>query len=147
MQRITISIDDDLAGAIDRLIEHRGYTSRSEALRDIVRDTLAREDSHIHASDTCFATLSYVYEHETRELAKRLTSDQHAHHDLSVATLHVHLDDKDCLEVTVLKGDAPRIRSFANGIISQRGVRAGNLHIVPSSANPAVNKPHRHRHR
>ncbi len=145
MQRITISIDDDLLEMVDTLSERRGYTSRSEALRDIVRESLTREQAAGAAKTSCFATLSYVYEHETRELARRLTSAQHHHHDLSVSTLHIHIDERDCLEVAVLRGTVQAVRSFADEVITQRGVRLGNLHIMPIST--AADDPlHGHRH-
>ncbi len=82
---------------------------------------------------SCVAALSYVYEHETRELSKRLTAAQHHHHDLSVSTLHVHLSNVDCLEVTVLKGTAAEVRAFADTVTSQRGVRHGQLNLIPAS--------------
>jgi CopG family transcriptional regulator, nickel-responsive regulator len=132
VQRITISLDDDLLETIDKLSERRGYTSRSEALRDIVREASMREQAAENPDTRCFAALSYVYEHETRDLARRLTSAQHHHHDLSVSTMHVHVDNNDCLEIVVLKGALQEIRDFADGVISQRGVRHGNLHVIPA---------------
>jgi CopG family nickel-responsive transcriptional regulator len=145
MQRITISIDDDLLEMVDALSERRGYTSRSEALRDIVRESLTREQAAGAAKTPCFAALSYVYEHETRELARRLTSAQHDHHDLSVSTLHVHVNERDCLEVAVLRGTVQAVRSFADEVTTQRGVRLGNLHIMPMS-NAADDLPRGHGH-
>lgn len=133
MQRISITIDDDLLASIDALSERRGYTSRSEAVRDIMRERLAQENVAQSGEAPCVAALSYVYEHETRELSKRLTAAQHHHHDLSVSTLHVHLSNADCLEVTVLKGTAAEVRAFADIVISQRGVRHGYLKIIPVS--------------
>lgn len=145
MQRISISIDDDLLETIDRLSERRGYTSRSEALRDIVREAVTREQAAGAGETPCFATLSYVYEHETRDLAKRLTTAQHHHHDLSVATLHVHVNERDCLEVTVLKGSVQDVRLFADGVTTQRGVRLGSLNIMPTG-DAANGHAHRHSH-
>ena len=132
MQRISISIDDDLLATIDSLSERRGYASRSEALRDIVREAVMREKQAGSGETPCFATLSYVYEHETRDLARRLTNVQHHRHDLSVATLHVHVSERDCLEVVVLKGEVKDVQSFADGITTQRGVRLGSLHVIPA---------------
>jgi len=140
MQRITISLDDDLLDTIDKLSERRGYTSRSEALRDIVRETITREQSAGTGETPCFATLSYIYEHETRDLARRLTSAQHHHHDLSVSTLHVHVNDRDCLEVAVLKGTVHEVQSFADAVTTQRGVRLGSLHIM--TTDDEVAHPH-----
>lgn len=130
MQRITITIDDDLLAGVDKLMAERGYASRSEAMRDILRDRL---DHHAAASPEtpCVATLSYVYEHETRALAQRLIHTQHERHDLAVASLHVHLDHEVCLEVAVLRGAAGEVRHLADDLTAQRGVRHAALHIVP----------------
>lgn len=130
MQRITITIDDNLLETLDNLVKRRGYKSRSEALRDIVRNTLDEEAS-LEESHQGYAVLSYVYEHETRELASRLASTQHHHHDLSVSTLHVHINHDDCLEVSVLKGEIGDIQRFSDSVISQRGVRHGHLQCIP----------------
>ena len=131
MQRITISVDDELLGLVDALCTRRGYASRSEAIRDILRETQAREAAAGEGGARCVAALSYVYEHETRDLARRLTSAQHHHHDLSVATMHVHLDQEECLEVAVLKGTVAQVREFGDSLVTQRGVRLGHLHVVP----------------
>lgn len=130
MQRITITIDDDLLATLDRLSDKRGYQSRSEALRDIVRQSLA-EEAATEADQHGYAVLSYVYEHETRELSSRLVAAQHQHHDLSVSTLHVHVSHDDCLEVAILKGNLRDIQHYADEIISQRGVHHGHLQCIP----------------
>lgn len=140
MQRITITIDDDLLAAVDRLAAQRGYTSRSEAFRDIVRGMVDR-DAAASPETQCVATLSYVYDHETRALAQRLTQAQHDRHDLMVASLHVHLDHDACLEVGVLRGAARDVAQFADTLTTQRGVRHASLHIVPVKVSEQ-----RHRH-
>lgn len=148
MQRVTMTIDDEQLVLLDAHARRRGYTSRSEALRDILRQVAAEEASAVEAEDTpCLATLSYIYEHETRELARRLTHAQHRHPDLSISTLHVHVDEGDCLEVTVLKGPVSELRAFADAVISQRGVRMGHLHVMPVAAPPPDHEPHPHPHR
>ena len=148
MQRITLSIDDDLARSLDQHMKKHRYASRSEALRDILREARARaelEEKTEAAQDGgfCVATLAYVYDHETRELGRRLTRAQHRHHDLQVATLHVHLDHESCLEVAVLRGPAQAVRALASETISQRGVRHGQLHLVPAALDQ---KRHAHGH-
>jgi len=135
MQRVTISLDDDLLEAIDRLSAARGYTSRSESIRDIVRDHIAKERTDLDPQSHCVATLAYVFEHEKRDLARRLTVDHHSHHDISVSTLHVHLDSHDCLEVNVMKGHVGEVREFADTITTQRGVRSSSLHIIPQNGH------------
>ncbi len=130
MQRITITIDDDLLDTLDQMSERRGYQSRSEALRDIVRRTLAEEATGM-AEQRGYGVLSYVYEHNTRELAGRLTTSQHHHHELMVSTLHVHLNHDECLEVAILKGDMAEIQHFSSAMTAQRGVRHGHLQCIP----------------
>jgi CopG family nickel-responsive transcriptional regulator len=140
MQRITVTIDDDLLAGIDRLMATRGYASRSEALRDILRARLDREATASPASP-CIATLSYVYDHETRALARRLIHAQHDRHDLAIASLHVHLDHDTCLEVAVLRGPTGEVTRPADMLTAQRGVRHAALHVVPVTVTEA-----RHRH-
>ncbi|WP_295140841.1 nickel-responsive transcriptional regulator NikR [uncultured Reyranella sp.] len=136
MQRVTLSVDDDLLAALDRHMAKHRYASRSEALRDILREVAAREalaaKSGAEEGGFCIATLAYVYDHETRDLGRRLTQAQHRHHDLQVATLHVHLDHESCLEVSVLRGPVKDVRAMAGDTVSQRGVRHGQLHLVPA---------------
>jgi CopG family transcriptional regulator, nickel-responsive regulator len=148
MQRITLSIDDDLARSLDQHMKKHRYASRSEALRDILREARARADLEEKTGTAqdggfCVATLAYVYDHETRDLGRRLTKAQHRHHDLQVATLHVHLDHESCLEVAVLRGPAQAVRALASETTSQRGVRYGQLHLVPAALNQ---KRHAHGH-
>ena len=133
MQRITLSVDDELVAALDRHMKARRYASRSEALRDILREHQARERQASPGDGFCVATLAYVYDHETRDLGRRLTRAQHAHHDLQVATLHVHLDHESCLEVSVLRGPVKAVRALADDTVSQRGVRHGELLVIPAS--------------
>lgn len=130
MQRVTITLDDDLLETLDSLSQRRGYNNRSEAIRDILRGALAQEATQEHGTQG-FAVLSYVYEHEKRDLASRIVSTQHHHHDLSVATLHVHINHDDCLEIAVLKGDMGDVQHFADDVIAQRGVRHGHLQCLP----------------
>ena len=134
MQRITLSVDDELADVLDRHMRMHRYASRSEALRDILRGVEARQrlGGDSKGNGFCVATLAYVYDHETRGLGQRLTQSQHRHHDLQVATLHVHLDHDSCLEVSVLRGPVKAVRALADDTVSQRGVRHGQLHLVPA---------------
>jgi CopG family nickel-responsive transcriptional regulator len=143
MQRVTISLEEDLAEAFDALIAEQGYTSRSEAIRDVMRKAVqARPASDPEGA--CVASLSYVYNHHTRALAQRLTEISHDHHDLVVSTMHVHLDHDNCLETSVLKGDRTRVRAFAERLWTERGVHFGELNLIPiNSSDPA---PHSHVH-
>src|SRR5579864_4377826 len=92
MQRVTITIDDELDAELDSFMKARGYANRSEAIRDLARSGLQQAATEIGGTRACVAALVYLYDHEARELPKRLTRDFHDRHDLAQATLHVHLD-------------------------------------------------------
>jgi CopG family nickel-responsive transcriptional regulator len=145
MQRVTITIDDDLVAEIDAFMTGRGYANRSEAIRDLARSGLSQSSLEVARGHDCVATLSYVYDHAERELPKRLTRDFHAHHDLAQATLHVHLDDDSCLEVTVLKGRSSEVKAFAHHVIAERGVRHGHIAYMPADVR-GHSHDHDHRH-
>jgi CopG family nickel-responsive transcriptional regulator len=140
MERITITIDDELLATVDALVGKRGYPSRSEAIRELLREVAKTE----HAADghaPCVASLTYVYDHSVRDLSQRIVAAQHDHHDLNIATTHVHFDHDSCLEVAILRGRADAIRKLADGLTAQRGVRHANLHMIPAKASG-----HRHSH-
>jgi CopG family nickel-responsive transcriptional regulator len=139
VQRITITIDDDLLEAVDGLMTRRGYTSRSEAIRDIVRDMMDRRGAD-DPKAACIATLSYIFDHATRGLAGRLTDAHHDHHDLSIASMHVHLDHESCLEVSVLRGASGAVAGFADTLATQRGVRHARLHLIPVEVSTTSHK-------
>jgi CopG family nickel-responsive transcriptional regulator len=140
MDRFTISLDENLANAFDELIRERGYATRSEAVRDILRTHLQRSAEKRNDRGACVANLSYVYNHHERELAERLTRIQHAHHELTVSSMHAHLDHEQCIETVILKGPVKRVREFAEEIIAERGVRHGTLNLV----NVELGAPHTH---
>lgn len=142
MQRVTITLDDDLMADLDRIIAARGYQNRSEAIRDLARSGLQQAAIEAASTRNCVAALVYVYDHHARDLPKRLTQEFHDHHDLSQATLHVHLDHESCMEVTVLKGRGAEVQSFANHVIAERGVRHGHVVYVPAPDGAG----HRHGH-
>src|SRR6266436_2938152 len=132
MQRITITIEDDLLDEIDAAAKARGYQNRSEIIRDLARAGLQQGAEDTAPSGQCVAALVYVYDHAARELSKRLVQNFHGHHEMSLATLHVHLDNDSCMEVTVLKGGAREVQHFADHIIAERGVRHGRIVMIPS---------------
>jgi CopG family nickel-responsive transcriptional regulator len=141
MQRITITVDDDLLEQFDGFMQRRGYHNRSEAFRDLVRGRLKADSLETRSDGDCIGCFSYVYNHHERQLARRLVEAQHEHHDLNMSTLHIHLDHDNCMEAVILRGRADNVRRFADEIGSQGGVRHGNLHIVPVETETA---PHSH---
>ena len=132
MERITITTGGDLLQVVDSVMSRRGYTSRSEAIRDMIRDTAAHEEALL-GEGSCVAVLDYVYDHKTRALAQRLTEELHDHHDLSVASMHVHLDREHCLGTTVLRGPNAALQKLSDAITTQRGVHNAHLHVIPLS--------------
>jgi CopG family nickel-responsive transcriptional regulator len=131
MQRITITLDDDLMAEVDAYAEKRGYDNRSEAIRDLTRGGLEQRAAEVTSDGACVAALVYVYDHHARDLPKRLTQGFHHHHDIAQATLHVHLDEESCLEVAVLKGRGSQVRKLADAVIAERGVRHGHVVVIP----------------
>ena len=131
MQRLTISLDDELAAAFDELMQRRGYANRSEAIRDLLRRELGETDLKSGTAAECVAVLSYVFDHHERQLASRLTGMQHDHHDLAIATMHAHISHADCIETVILKGQTAQVEAFGRGVIAETGVRHGQLQLIP----------------
>lgn len=132
--RFGVSLDSDLLERYDALCEQRGYQTRSEAIRDLIRNTLVQqewEDSNQNAA----AVLTLVYDHHKSDLAQRITNVQHDYHHLIVTTLHVHLDHHNCLEVLVLKGPGGDVRGLAQKLIATKGVMYGKLSLATTGEN------------
>ncbi len=143
MERVTISMSDELAAELAAFAERYRYESRSEALRDLARLGLERARIDHSVTGEAIATLSYLYNHHTRDLSKRLTDAHHTHHELHVATMHVHLDHESCLEVAVLRGNAVAVREFSKAVIAERGVTHGQISFIPVALRTEA---HSHRH-
>ncbi|MBE7561111.1 nickel-responsive transcriptional regulator NikR [bacterium] len=123
LKRFGISIPGDLLSRFDELIERRGYSNRSEALRDLMREDLGRE--RVHSNQPVVGVISLVYDHHTRELTEKLTSLQHDHTESIISTMHVHLSHHDCLEVIVMRGRARQIEELADRMAAIKGVKFG----------------------
>lgn len=143
MERITISLEPALAEAFDALISARGYRSRSEAVRDLLRREIETARAQDSGHEHCIASLSYLYNHHQRDLSERLTALQHDHHDLTVSTLHTHLDHDHCLETVILKGQTQQVRRFADAMIAESGVKHGCLNLIGIEPD---HQPHTHPH-
>ena len=131
--RFGVSLDSDLLEKFDALCERQGCPSRSEALRDIIRDALVQDSLHSETADAA-GVLSLIYDHHVRDLSRKLTERQHDAHGLIVTTLHVHLDHHNCLEILVLKGKAGELRELADQLRSIRGVTHGTFSITPKTS-------------
>ncbi len=138
MERLTISVSDEFAAELSEFMRRRGYENRSEAVRDLARAGLSQAMLQDAPERECVAVFSYVFSHQSRELPKRLTETHHAHHDLQVATLHVHLDHDNCLEAAVLRGDFASVQHLADSLSAERGVIHSALSIIPVADEHAV---------
>lgn len=148
LSRIGVALDSDLLERFDRSIEKSGYTNRSEAFRDLIRDRLVREQTAAPDA-TVVGTVTLIYDHHSRGLTEKLTDAQHEHHDLVVSTSHAHLDHDSCLEVLIVKGKSARVEHFADLLIGLKGVQHGRL-VKSVSANtiaPPSKAEHKHAHR
>lgn len=124
--RFGISINPKLLERFDAIIHEKGYTNRSEAIRDLIRDFLVAEEWRASDEETVGA-LTLVYDHEIRGISDKLTDLQHKYHKNIISTLHVHLDEHNCMEVLILRGKAKEIKKIADMLISARGVKHGKL--------------------
>lgn len=146
MRHLTISVEDDLADTFDRLVKEKGYQSRSEAFRDLLRGALGEQQLSAGKARHCVGALSYVYNHHERQLARRLTSMQHDHHDVTVSTMHAHLDHDNCIETVILRGPTQAVLDFAQTVMAQSGVRHGTFHPIPIEIDSHDIKRHSHVH-
>ena len=126
LTRFGVSLDEELLEPFDALCAVKGYSNRSEAIRVLIRKALVAEEWQ-QADGQGAGTLTLVYDHHKNDLARRLTQMQHDEHDIIIATLHVHLDHHNCLEVLILKGEAARVRALADKLISCKGVKHGTF--------------------
>ena len=133
LSRIGVAIDSELLDKFDRLIADRGYTNRSEAFRDLIRDELV-EQTWESPDSPVVGTITMVYDHHVRMLNEKLTDIQHEFHRAILSTLHVHLDHDNCLEVIVVRGKSGDVRRVADALISTKGVKHGRLTLSTSGA-------------
>jgi CopG family nickel-responsive transcriptional regulator len=132
LERIGVSLEDDLLEKFDRLIAGKGYVSRSEAIRDLIRDALVQRSwSESDGREERVAVVTLVYDHDSSSLAQKLAHIQHENHKAVVSALHVHMDEHNCLEVLVLRGRGKDVISMGEGLASTKGVKYGKL--VPAT--------------
>ncbi|MGE4298981.1 MAG: nickel-responsive transcriptional regulator NikR [Desulfovibrionaceae bacterium] len=127
--RFGVSLDSELLDKFDALCEERCYQTRSEAIRDLIRNTLIQKEWE-DSDNEIAGTLTLVYDHHKSDLAQRLTEIQHDDHEVIITSLHVHLDHHNCLEVLVLKGVGQRVHNLSQKLISTKGVKHGKLTLT-----------------
>lgn len=144
LSRIGIALDSDLLDRFDQYISSQGYTNRSEAFRDLIRDRLVAEKT-AQPDATVVGTVTLIYDHHAHGVTDKLTDLQHAHHELVVSTSHAHLDHESCLEVLIVHGKSSEVETFAGRLIGLKGVQHGRL--VMTVAEPAPHHVHTNGHR
>jgi len=127
--RFSVSLDARLLRDLDRMRREKGYANRSQAIAEMIRGQLV-EHRHRTGAGPIAGTITLVYDHHKPRLLDLLTDIQHTHGDLIIATLHVHLDHHNCLEVLAVRGSGARIRTVADALIGARGVKHGKLTIT-----------------
>ena len=132
LERIGVSLEEELLTRFDRLIAERGYENRSEAIRDLIREALVqRAWEESDDREERVAVVALVYDHDSSSLAQKLAHIQHHNHKAVVSTLHVHMDAHNCLEVLVLRGEGKDVVAMGNGLAATKGVKFGRF--VPAT--------------
>jgi CopG family transcriptional regulator, nickel-responsive regulator len=133
IERIGVSLEEELLEAFDVLIAKQGYNSRSEAIRDLIRRQLCQEQLENPKAKAVGAAI-IVYDHHAAKLTDSLIELQHSHtmtqQPQIISSLHVHLDEHDCLEIIVLKGLVSEINKVGERILSMKGVKLGRINLV-----------------
>ncbi len=142
MTRFGVAIEPELLEKFDALIGRKGYANRSEAIRALIRSHLLDSGVRERPDSEVIGTITLVYDHGAGDLTRRLTSLQHRYHNNIVSTLHVHFDERNCLEVLVVKGKNRRVRAISDELIGTRGVHHGNLIIDSGIEGGAGNHNH-----
>ncbi len=125
LKRFSISLEENLLDSFDSYIKAQSYDNRSEAIRDLIRKALIREE---WLSDSnVMGVITLVYDHHQHQLQEKVTEVQHGRHHLIVSTTHVHMDHHNCLEVIVVRGKAQEVQELSDRLTALRGVRDGNL--------------------
>ena len=134
LQRFGVSIDNKLLSQFDRIIKEKGYNNRSEAIRDLMRDYLVEEEWR-NEKGIAVGTITLIYNHHLREMADKLMDLQHQYHENIISVLHVHLDEHNCLEVLVVKGEKTDIHTIAGRLGSTKGVKHCKLVTTTAGQN------------
>jgi CopG family nickel-responsive transcriptional regulator len=151
LSRIGVALDSDLLKQFDQWMGRRGYTNRSEAFRDLIRDRLVGERAAT-PNAVVVGTVTLIYDHHASGISEKLTELQHAQHELVVSTSHAHLDHESCLEVLIVHGKSAQVEQFADRLIGLKGVQHGRLvmtvpaHALAEPAGKAHKHPHSHKH-
>jgi CopG family nickel-responsive transcriptional regulator len=126
LKRFSISLEENLLDSFDSYIKEQSYNNRSEAIRDLIRKSLVREEWETD-NKIIMGVITLVYDHHQPQLQEKVTEVQHGYHHHIVSTTHVHMDHNNCLEVIIVRGKAKDVQDLADKLIALRGIRDGNL--------------------
>ncbi|MCJ2562662.1 MAG: nickel-responsive transcriptional regulator NikR [Candidatus Thermoplasmatota archaeon] len=132
VERVGVSFEPELLDRFDALIKAKGYTNRSEAIRDLVRRSLIESEVEDEKGDV-IGTLTIIYDHDAPNVTNRLLHIQHHHHSDISSTTHIHVDEQTCLEVLVVRGRGDDIRELADNIKAIKGVKHGELVLTKAT--------------
>jgi CopG family transcriptional regulator, nickel-responsive regulator len=134
LMRIGVSLPDNLLGRFDEIITKRGYSSRSEGIRDAIRNYILNYEwmSEVHGDR--IGIISLLYDHDQRGLVNNIIDIQHDNSNLTQSSVHVHIDEHNCLEILTLRGDAKDIKAFAEKMMSLKGVKHVKLTTITPGA-------------
>jgi len=135
IERFGVSIPSSLLKSFDQLITQKGYPNRSEAIRDLIRDSLVKQEWE--SGTGTVGTITIVYNHHTRELSKVLTDLQHRFYQSIISTVHIHMDEHNCLEVLIGKGRENELKKMSDRLIGTKGVKHGSLSLTTSGRHLA----------
>ncbi|GAB6136028.1 nickel-responsive transcriptional regulator NikR [Thermococcus prieurii] len=124
--RFGVSVPEELLEKFDRIIDEKGYVNRSEAIRDLMRDFIIRHEWETGDTEVA-GTITMLYNHDEADVVKELLDLQHEYLEEIVSSIHVHMDEHNCLEVVIVKGKASRIKEIADRLLSLKGVKHGKL--------------------
>ncbi|MBD3421632.1 MAG: nickel-responsive transcriptional regulator NikR [Chitinivibrionales bacterium] len=135
LTRFGVSLPTDLLTRFDKDIKRKGYANRSEAVRDLIRHNLVASEWQHSTSETAAAVV-LVYDHHKKGLTEHLTTEQHAHHDNIISTMHAHLDHDNCIEVILLRGKANDVKTIAEKLASAKHVKLGKF--IPATLGKEI---------
>ena len=129
VERVGVSFEPKLLNKFDKLIKKKGYSNRSEAVRDLIRKEILESEIKEEEGEV-IGTLTIIYDHEVGNITNELLHIQHHHHNEITFTTHIHVDDRTCLEIVVIRGLLSRVKNFSEHIKAIKGVRHGQLAII-----------------
>jgi CopG family nickel-responsive transcriptional regulator len=131
--RFGISIPQKLSRQFDKYLKKKNYTSRSEAIRDLIRQALIQEE--IEQNVEVVAVVSLLYNHHKRELSERLIELQHSKNQIVLSSTHIHLDHHNCIEVIIMRGLSQDVKRLADTLIATKGVKHGTIEMSSTGKN------------